>query len=91
LLRLLLLIAEVPDIDTTIGHQHQNNQRLGGQHQSLSLFRFPQVSQFTSRNEVSYWQKYLAEKLYQILAACQWKIFAKGTLGIAIVPNWESQ
>ena len=36
-LRLLLLVAEVPDIDTTIGHRHQNNERLGGHHQSLSL------------------------------------------------------
>ena len=53
------------------GHQHQNNQRLGGQHQSLSFVRFPQVSQLTSRNEIFHWRKYLAEKFYQILAACQ--------------------
>jgi hypothetical protein len=56
-LRLLLLVAEVPDIDTTIGHRHQNNERLGGHHQSLSLslsfVRFLQVSQLASRNEPS--------------------------------------
>ena len=32
--------------------QHQNNERLGGQHQSLSFYRFPQLSKPASRNEI---------------------------------------
>src|ERR1035437_6431381 len=34
--------------------QHQNNERLGGQHQSLSFYRFPQLSKPASRNEISH-------------------------------------
>src|ERR1019366_3458408 len=36
-LHLLLLIAQISDIDTQAGHQHQHNQCQGGQHQSLSF------------------------------------------------------